>query len=152
MLAQSIALWEIPAENLIIEVTESDLLLDEEKAALVIDNIVALGCKLALDDFGTGYSSMTRLRSMPIDFVKIDQSFVKNIATSSEDKAIVLSVIKLAHSLGKAVVAEGVEDLACLDILKQMECEKIQGYCYAKPMNFGEFITWLDVFEKQHPA
>lgn len=152
LLAQSIALWEIPAENLIIEVTESDLLLDEEKAALVIDKIVALGCKLALDDFGTGYSSMTRLRSMPIDFVKIDQSFVSNIATSSEDKAIVFSVIKLAHSLGKAVVAEGVEDLACLDILKQMECEKIQGYCYAKPMNFSSFITWLDVFEKQHPA
>lgn len=152
LLAQSIALWEIPAENLIIEVTENDLLLDEEKAALVIDKIVALGCKLALDDFGTGYSSMTRLRSMPIDFVKIDQSFVRNIATSSEDKAIVLSVIKLAHSLGKAVVAEGVEDSACLDILKQMECEKIQGYCYAQPMNFGGFITWLDVFEKQHAA
>ena len=149
LLAQSVALWEIPAENLIVEITESDLLLDEEKAMQVIDKIVALGCKLALDDFGTGYSSMTRLRSMPIDLVKIDQSFVKNIATSNEDKAIVHSVVKLAHSLGKAVVAEGVEDLACLNILKKMECEKIQGYYYAKPMHFAEFTTWLDLFEKK---
>ncbi len=149
LLAQSIVLWEIPAENLIIEITENDLLIDEEKAALGINKIVALGCKLALDDFGTGYSSMTRLRSMPIDLVKIDQSFVRSIATSIQDKAIVLSIVKLAHSLGKAVVAEGVEDSACLNILKQIGCNKIQGYYYAKPMDFSEFITWLDLFETQ---
>ncbi len=149
LLAQSIALWEIPAENLIIEITENDLLIDEVKAALVIDKIVALGCKLALDDFGTGYSSMTRLRSMPIDLVKIDQSFVRNIANSSQDRAIVLSVVKLAHSLGKAIVAEGVEDVACLNILKEMKCEKIQGYYYAKPMHFDAFIPWLDEFENK---
>ncbi|MEO6117920.1 MAG: GGDEF domain-containing phosphodiesterase [Methylotenera sp.] len=149
LLAQSIALWEIPAENLIIEITENDLLIDEAKATLVIDKIVALGCKLALDDFGTGYSSMTRLRSMPIHLVKIDQSFVRNIANSSQDKAIVLSVVKLAHSLGKAVVAEGVEDIACLNILKEMKCEKIQGYYYAKPMHFDAFIPWLSEFEDE---
>ncbi|HYN55520.1 MAG TPA: GGDEF domain-containing phosphodiesterase [Methylotenera sp.] len=149
LLAQSIALWQIPAENLIIEITENDLLIDEAKATLVIDKIVALGCKLALDDFGTGYSSMTRLRSMPIHLVKIDQSFVRNIANSSQDKAIVLSVVKLAHSLGKAVVAEGVEDIACLNILKDMKCEKIQGYYYAKPMRFDAFIPWLSAFEDE---
>ncbi len=149
LLAQSIALWEIPAENLIIEITENDLLVDEVKAALVIDKIVALGCKLALDDFGTGYSSMTRLRSMPIDLVKIDQSFVRNIANSSQDRAIVQSVVKLAHSLGKVVVAEGVEDVTCLNILKEMKCEKIQGYYYAKPMHFDTFISWLSEFENE---
>jgi EAL domain-containing protein (putative c-di-GMP-specific phosphodiesterase class I) len=147
LLAQSIALWEISAENLIIEITESDILVDEEKAADTINQIVALGCKLALDDFGTGYSSMTRLRTMPIDFVKIDQSFVRNIAHSPEDREIVQSVVKLAHSLGKQVVAEGVEDQACLDILKQMRCEKIQGYYYAKPMSFDEFSAWLTVHD-----
>jgi EAL domain-containing protein (putative c-di-GMP-specific phosphodiesterase class I)/GGDEF domain-containing protein len=143
LLAQSIALWEIPAENLIIEITEGDILVDEEKAARTIDKIVALGCKLALDDFGTGYSSMTRLRTMPIDFVKIDQSFVRNIASSPEDREIVQSVVNLAHSLGMQVVAEGVEDQACLDILKRMDCEKIQGYHYAQPMCFDEFSAWL---------
>ena len=143
LLAQTIALWEIPAENLIIEITEGDILIDEERTARTINRIVALGCKLALDDFGTGYSSMTRLRTMPIDFVKIDQSFVCHIANSPEDREIVQSVVKLAHSLGKQVVAEGVEDKACLDILKQMRCEKIQGYYYAKPMTFDAFSAWL---------
>ncbi len=152
LLAQSIALWEIPAQNLIIEITESDILVDEEKAANTIDQIVALGCKLALDDFGTGYSSMTRLRTMPIDFVKIDQSFVRNIAHSPEDREIVQSVVNLAHSLGKQVVAEGVEDQACLDILRQMRCEKIQGYYYAKPMSFDEFSAWLTVHARNQQA
>ncbi|MDP1765830.1 MAG: EAL domain-containing protein [Methylotenera sp.] len=147
LLAQSIALWQIPAENLIIEITESDILVDELKVSQVIDKIKLLGCKLALDDFGTGYSSMARLRNMPIDIVKIDQSFVRNIAISNQDKAIVQSVVKLAHSLGKEVVAEGVENLACLTILKELKCEKIQGYYYGKPMQFDEFVLWLNTFK-----
>ncbi|MDP1658563.1 MAG: EAL domain-containing protein [Methylotenera sp.] len=147
LLAQSIALWQIPAENLIIEITENDILVDELKVSQVIDKIKLLGCKLALDDFGTGYSSMARLRNMPIDIVKIDQSFVRNIATSNQDKEIVQSVVKLAHSLGKEVVAEGVENLACLTILKELKCEKIQGYYYGKPMPFDEFVLWLNTFE-----
>lgn len=146
LLAQSIALWEIPAESLIIEITESDILVDEKKAEAVIDQIVTLGCKLALDDFGTGYSSMARLRNMPIHLVKIDQSFVRNIAQSPEDLEIVQSVVNLAHSLGKQIVAEGVEDKACLDILKEMKCEKIQGYYYAKPMPAEQFSAWLKKF------
>ncbi|PKO52901.1 MAG: GGDEF domain-containing protein [Betaproteobacteria bacterium HGW-Betaproteobacteria-20] len=152
LLTQSITLWEIPAENLTIEITETDTLVDEEKSAKVIAAIVALGCKLALDDFGTGYSSMTRLLKMPIHLVKIDQSFVRNMLTSNEDKAVVQSVVKLAHSLGKQVVAEGVEDLASLNILKKLQCDKIQGHYYAKPMPFDEFVTWLNLFESGHQA
>jgi EAL domain-containing protein (putative c-di-GMP-specific phosphodiesterase class I)/GGDEF domain-containing protein len=147
LLSQSIVLWNIPAESLTIEITENDILVDEVKVSRVLDQIIQLGCKLALDDFGTGYSSMARLRNMPINIVKIDQSFVRNISSSSQDKAIVKSIIKLAHSLGKEVIAEGVEDLACLNILKEMNCEKIQGYHYGKPMPFEEFITWLDAFK-----
>jgi EAL domain-containing protein (putative c-di-GMP-specific phosphodiesterase class I)/GGDEF domain-containing protein len=147
LLSQSIVLWNIPAESLTIEITENDILVDEVKVSHVLDKIVQLGCKLALDDFGTGYSSMARLRNMPIDIVKIDQSFVRNISSSTQDRAIVKSIIKLAHSLGKEVIAEGVEDLACLNILKEMHCEKIQGYYYGKPMSFEEFITWLDAFK-----
>ena len=143
LLMQSITLWDISANHLIIEITESDILVDEVKAAEVINKIVAIGCKFALDDFGTGYSSMARLRNMPIDFVKIDQSFVRNIVHSPEDREIVQSVVKLAHSLGKQVVAEGVEDHACLDLLKAMQCEKIQGYVYAKPMAYEDFEQWI---------
>lgn len=151
LLSQSIELWGIAASNLTIEITENDILVDEVKVSQVLNKIIELGCKLALDDFGTGYSSMARLRNMPINIVKIDQSFVRNMSNSAQDKEIVLSIIKLAHSLGKEVIAEGVEDLACLDILKQMNCEKIQGYYYGKPMSFEEFISWMAVFKAQHP-
>mgnify|MGYP001274487977 CR=1 FL=1 len=151
LLSQSIELWGIAASNLTIEITENDILVDEVKVSQVLNKIIELGCKLALDDFGTGYSSMARLRNMPINIVKIDQSFVRNMSNSAQDKEIVLSIIKLAHSLGKEVIAEGVEDLACLDMLKQMNCEKIQGYYYGKPMSFEEFISWMAVFKAQHP-
>jgi EAL domain-containing protein (putative c-di-GMP-specific phosphodiesterase class I) len=149
LLSQSITLWSISANSLTIEITESDILVDEVKVLQVLNQIVQLGCKVALDDFGTGYSSMTRLRNMPINIVKIDQSFVRNISSSTQDQAIVKSIIKLAHSLDKEVIAEGVEDLACLNILKEMNCEKIQGYYYGKPMPFEEFITWLGAFKTQ---
>lgn len=135
-----------------IEITETDILANEEKVSQVLNEIVALGCRLALDDFGTGYSSMARLRNMPVDLVKIDQSFVRNIATSNQDKEIVASILKLAHSLGKEVVAEGVEDPACLQLLRMMRCDKIQGYYYSKPLPFEAFATWLAAFEAKHSA
>lgn len=152
LLSQSIELWRIPASNLTIEITENDILVDEVKVSQVLAKIIDLGCNLALDDFGTGYSSMARLRNMPINIVKIDQSFVRNISSSTQDKEIVQSIIKLAHSLGKEVVAEGVEDLACLEILKEMNCEKIQGYYYGKPMSFEEFISWMATFKTQYQS
>jgi len=150
LIAQSIALWDIPAKSLVIEITESDLLLDEKKAMSVINRISQLGCSFALDDFGTGYSSMTRLRNMPISLVKIDQSFVKQIEQSPQDREIVLSIIQLAHSLGKTVVAEGVEELSCLNILMEMQCDKIQGYYYSKSMSLNDFNVWLSNFQNQH--
>ena len=143
LISQSILLWEVPAENFVVEITESDFLVDEEKASLIIEKIVVLGCKLALDDFGTGYSSMTRLRNMPIDLIKIDQSFVSNIVTSNQDREIVQSIIQLAHKLGKEIVAEGVDDIETLTTLKEMKCEKIQGYYYSKPLSFSEFCNWI---------
>ena len=78
--------------------------------------------------------------------IKIDQSFVRNLSTSLQDKEIVQSIINLAHSLGKEVIAEGVENSSCLTILKEMNCEKIQGYFYGKPMPFKEFTAWIDSF------
>jgi EAL domain-containing protein (putative c-di-GMP-specific phosphodiesterase class I)/GGDEF domain-containing protein len=151
LISQSIALWDIPAKSLVIEITESDLMLDEKKAMSIINRISQLGCSFALDDFGTGYSSMTRLRNMPISLVKIDQSFVKQIEQSNQDREIVLSIIQLAHSLGKTVVAEGVENRNCLNILIEMQCDKIQGYYYSKSMSLDDFNVWLPNFESQQP-
>lgn len=147
MIRGSIELWEIPAHNLVFEITESDLLSDESKIIPVIDEIKSLGCLIALDDFGTGYSSMSRLREMPVDYVKIDQMFVRNILSSKEDLEIVHSVIKLAHGLNKQVVCEGVEDLGTVNLLKELQCEKIQGYYYSKPLNFEHFVEWISAFE-----
>lgn len=149
LIEQSIALWEIPAEYILFEITESDLLSDESKVTQVIDEIKQLGCQIALDDFGTGYSSMARLRNMPVDFVKIDQSFVRNILNSPEDFEIVKTVTLLAHSLNKKVVCEGVEDAATAKLIKDLGCEKIQGYFYSKPLSFEAFIEWLAAFENR---
>jgi len=87
---------------------------------------------------------------MPISLVKIDQSFVKQIEQSPQDREIVLSIIQLAHSLGKTVVAEGVEELSCLNILTEMQCDKIQGYYYSKSMSLNDFNVWLSNFQNQH--
>ena len=152
LLTQSIALWDIPAEQIIIEITETDLLVNEAIVEKVLNQIAGLGFRLALDDFGTGYSSMARLRNMPVHLVKIDQSFVRNIAYSKEDRAIVQSILTLAHSLGKEVVAEGVEDIKSLEILKEMQCNKIQGYYFSKPMAFDYFMPWLTLFETERSA
>ena len=151
LISQAITLWEIPAKNLVFEITESDLLNDETKVSQVIDEIKQLGCQIALDDFGTGYSSMARLRNMPVDFVKIDQSFVRNIVNSPEDFEIVQTVTTLAHNLGKQVVCEGVEDIETVNLLKTLNCEKIQGYFYSKPLSFENFVQWLNAFDRYRP-
>jgi len=152
LISQAITLWEIPAQNLVFEITETDLLNDETKVSQVIDEIKQLGCQIALDDFGTGYSSMARLRNMPVDFVKIDQSFVRNIVTSTEDFKIVQTITQLAHSLGKQVVCEGVEDLDTVNLIKSLNCEKIQGYYYSKPLSFENFVQWINAFDPHQPS
>jgi EAL domain-containing protein (putative c-di-GMP-specific phosphodiesterase class I) len=101
-----------------------------------------------LDDFGTGFSSLSRLRTMPIDLIKIDQSFVRDIKHSQDDFEIVKSIAALAYSLGKEVLAEGVEDADCLELIKRMNIHKCQGFYFAKPMPFEQFTVWA----KKHHA
>jgi diguanylate cyclase len=148
MISQAIELWEIPAKNIVFEITETDLLTDESEILPALNAIKAQGCQIALDDFGTGNSSMSRLREMPVDYVKIDQMFVRNILNSKHDLEIVKQVIQLAHGLDKGVVCEGVEDIGTVELLNSLGCEKIQGYYYSKPLNFEDFIIWIEAFEK----
>ena len=142
LLMQSIALWRINPQDIVLEITENGVLEYNETSKSVIDTLVKNGFKLALDDFGTGYSSLSRLRNMPIEIIKIDQSFVRDIKHSKQDYEIVKSIAMLAKSLGKEVLAEGVEDDECLTLIKKMKIEKCQGYFFAKPMPFELFIKW----------
>ncbi len=123
-----------PAGHLELEITESfviDLEVDQRE---VLQRLRALGVNLAIDDFGTGYSSLSYLKRLPVNTLKIDRSFVRDIARDSRDMMLVSSIIGIAHSLGLKVVAEGIEDQEQMAILEAQECDEIQGYLIAKPM------------------
>jgi EAL domain-containing protein (putative c-di-GMP-specific phosphodiesterase class I) len=102
-----------------------------------------MGVGLAIDDFGTGYSSLAYMKRLPIGQLKIDRSFIKDITSDATDRAIVRSTIDLAHSLGLEVVAEGVEDAEGLELLRQLDCDQIQGYYFSKPLSTPEITRWL---------
>ncbi len=133
----------VKAKRLEIEVTESGSLSDLGTAVNVIENLHKSGVKVSLDDFGTGYSSLTYLRRLPVDTLKIDQSFVRDMLHDLDDRAIVKAVISLAHSFGREVVAEGVETAAQGTLLLEMGCEMAQGYGIARPMPESELSAWI---------
>jgi diguanylate cyclase (GGDEF)-like protein len=133
----------LPASLLKLEVTESAIVSDPERAVTALERMVDLGLSVSVDDFGTGYSSLTRLRSLPVHEVKIDREFVRHLRHSSEDLAIVRAVINLGHDLGLRVVAEGVEDEESWRLLEELDCDLVQGYLLARPMPESEMTRWL---------
>ena len=133
----------VPPHLICLEITESGVMEDPEHALAVLHDLHALGVSLAIDDFGTGFSSMSYLKRLPVHELKIDRSFVKDIATSTKDESIVRSMTQLAHSLGLKVVAEGVEDDATLDRLRAISCDIAQGYLIARPMRRAAFEQWV---------
>jgi EAL domain-containing protein (putative c-di-GMP-specific phosphodiesterase class I) len=134
----------IPHHLLEIEITESALISDPQRALAVVDSLHQLGLKLAIDDFGTGYSSLSYLKRLPISTLKIDRSFVKDMLTNEADAVIVRSTIGLAHSFGLNVVAEGVEDDATLQALGNLQCDQAQGFFIARPLPAQDFIQWVE--------
>lgn len=129
-------------EQLMLEITESDILDEVGVHVPVFDRLAELGVGLSIDDFGTGYSSLTRLRSLPVTELKIDRSFIKRVR-DEEDRIIVKAVIDLALLLGHRTVAEGVEDQATADMLANFGCDEAQGFLWAKPMPRAEFVEFL---------
>ena len=126
----------IRAELLEIEITESLLFEPSNDAiAVMLRKIAQLGVRLAVDDFGTGYSSLAYLKRFPVDKIKIDQSFIRDIGRDNDDDMIVSAMVNLAHSLGKRVIAEGVETERQLQFLRQLGCDEVQGYILARPMS-----------------
>ncbi len=133
----------IAADRLAIEITESAIMHDPGAALATLERLSALGVHLAVDDFGTGYSSLSYLKRFPIDSLKIDKSFVHDITTDPDDAAITQAVIRLAHSLGIKVVAEGVETEAQLAFLQRRGCDAIQGFYFSKPLPAAELARLL---------
>ena len=131
-----------PAERLELELTESTLQLVETSPRL-LNEIKALGVRIAIDDFGTGYSSLSVLKTLPIDRLKIDRSFVRDMPTDSNDVAIVEAIIGMSKTLGLQILAEGVETADQFTILRQLGCEAGQGYLFSRPLPSDELDRWL---------
>jgi diguanylate cyclase (GGDEF)-like protein/PAS domain S-box-containing protein len=124
----------LPPEYIEMEITEGALIDGTDMALVVMEQLKEMGLRLSLDDFGTGYSSLTYLKRFPIDSVKIDQSFVRNLTTNPDDAAIARAVVAMTHSLNLTVVAEGVETLQQLQFLKELGCDEAQGYFVGRPI------------------
>lgn len=134
----------VPADALILEITEGMLISERERSRSVGEALKTLGVKLSIDDFGTGWSSLARLQEMTVDELKLDGVFVERLANEPRSIAIVRSTVALAHSLGASLVAEGVEDGETLDALRRYGCDITQGHVHCPPLPADELDRWLD--------
>lgn len=144
VITQCLQKYDIPAQHLEVEITESGLMRNEEIARSILEHFKETGIHVALDDFGTGYSSLAYLRRFPFDVLKIDRAFIKDVETDPVSAKVLDAVISLAKSLDLAIVAEGVETKPQLDILEQRGCDLIQGFYYARPTPPREAIEFFD--------
>jgi len=133
---------EVPPDALIVELTEHALV-DLRVSQGALTRLREAGVRVSLDDFGTGYSSLSYLKRFPADYVKIDQTFIRDLSSGGEDAAITRAIIAMAHSMELKVVAEGVETHEQLDFLRQHKCDEIQGYLISRPVPAGQFIETL---------
>ncbi|MDX6697565.1 MAG: diguanylate cyclase [Solirubrobacteraceae bacterium] len=135
--------WDVPPGALVLEITETAVLQDPDRAVAVLRDLAAAGVDIALDDFGTGESSLSRLLQFPIVELKIDRTFVHNLAVRlSRGLKVIRAVVDLAHDLGHRVVAEGVEDRATLDHLADLGCDQAQGYYICRPLPAADLPAW----------
>ncbi|WP_447892114.1 EAL domain-containing protein [Pseudomonas marginalis] len=135
--------YNLPTEQLVFEITESAVMREPEKALKVLHLLRDCGISLSVDDFGTGYSSLAHLKRLPVQELKIDQSFVRNLDETSEDAVIVRSTIEMSHNLGLKVVAEGVEYAHSLRLLERWQCDTAQGYLISRPLSADAFEAWV---------
>jgi len=138
------------AHNFEIEVTERTIMNNDEETVSKLVRLKEIGFKLSIDDFGTGYSSLGYLVRFPVDYLKIDKSFIQHIVLQSDKQAIVDAIIQLAHRLNMQVIAEGVESEQQVNQLSRMGCDFIQGYYYSKPVPMEELIKFLQIWEYGH--
>lgn len=123
-----------------------------ERTVRILDELYSMGLSLAIDDFGTGYSSLSALQKFPISTLKIDQSFVRDAATDTDDATIVATIIQMGHGLDLDVIAEGVESARQLAFLRGTNCDYVQGLLFGEPMTAAEFMQLLDAQRQGAPA
>lgn len=141
--SEMLAQHRVPASMLSLEITESAMMLEPQRARLVVDQLDTLGIRISLDDFGAGYTSLTQLKSLPISELKIDKSFVMTMHSDRSNALIVRSVIELGHNLGMRIVAEGVETADALKILDGFRCDLVQGFHVCRPQSAEALTNWL---------
>ncbi len=142
----------VEAGGLILEITESAIMDDPQRALATLERLHEMGLKLSIDDFGTGYSSLAYLKRLPVDELKIDKSFVMNMESDIHDAKIVRSTVDLAHNLGLSVVAEGMESAKSWKLLAGLRCDEAQGFFIARPMPAEQFAQWARVWSPPHIA
>lgn len=140
----------IDPNTLEIELTESLLIDDLELTLDVLNSLRVMGVRMAIDDFGTGYSSLNYLKQFPVDTLKIDQSFIRNLPDNADDAQITRTIISMAHNLGLGVIAEGVETKEQLEFLQQTKCEEVQGYFFSKPLPAKKLIEFAHKKQETH--
>jgi EAL domain-containing protein (putative c-di-GMP-specific phosphodiesterase class I) len=133
----------LPAANLELEITESGLMSDLDRAIDLLQDLKQLGITIAIDDFGTGYSSLSYLKRLPIDLLKIDRSFIAGLSENADDRAICQAIVSMAASLELETVAEGVETEGQFECLRQIGCHEVQGFFFARPLTVNEFSDYL---------
>jgi predicted signal transduction protein with EAL and GGDEF domain len=143
--AAALETWGVLPEFLKLELTENSLVADSGRSTVVMEKLSEIGVALSIDDFGTGYSSLSHLKRLPIQEIKVDRSFVKNMLADPNDAMIVRATVELGKNLGLRVVAEGVEDRETWDLLRSFGCDEAQGYFFSKPLRREEFQRWLSV-------
>jgi EAL domain-containing protein (putative c-di-GMP-specific phosphodiesterase class I)/GGDEF domain-containing protein len=147
LLAQALSTWNLPTDNLTLEITETVAVQESRAVEKVLRQLRAMNVRLSIDDFGTGYAGIAYLQHLPVQEIKIDKRFILPLATSSRDQDITRSIIELAHKLNLQVVAEGVETPEALEYLQQMRCERIQGYLYSPALPMETFLDWLEAHQ-----
>jgi EAL domain-containing protein (putative c-di-GMP-specific phosphodiesterase class I) len=141
---------EIPPTSLELEITDSILMEDSALAVSGLRELGEIGLKLAVDDFGTGYSSLSYLKQFPLNVLKVDRSFVRDVTTDQDDAAIVDAILAMSKRLKLEVVAEGVETIEQLEFLKGHGCERVQGYYFSKPLLLSDLIEFTKTTNQQH--
>jgi EAL domain-containing protein (putative c-di-GMP-specific phosphodiesterase class I) len=141
-IADALRRYRIHPSLLTCEITESTAMEDTKATQETFRRLGVLGAHLSIDDFGTGYSSLSYLRQLPAEELKIDRSFVMDIEHSSDARAVVDAVVKLAHALGLKVVAEGVENARQRQVLTELGCDELQGFLFANPMSARALLMW----------
>jgi EAL domain-containing protein (putative c-di-GMP-specific phosphodiesterase class I) len=147
LVAGMLAHRQVPADRLILQITEDFLMTDRVRAREVLDAIRVTGVRISVDDFGTGYSSLAYLRDLPVDELKLDRSFITPMNNDARAAALVSSSVALAHSLGLQLVAEGVEDEPSWAQLRRYGCDLAQGYVLTRPLPAAQLEQWLHARE-----